>query len=121
MLGTVRSAVSKKGNVHRRIDRKGFFVANEVQVIPAQDTATLTGLIELFRNVLEDNEQEYLDFDKLTAQTELRDLPLDSLATVELMYGIEEHFHVHIPEYKAFEFQTFGDVIQCIQEELAAR
>ncbi|MBA3947458.1 MAG: hypothetical protein H0X37_23230 [Herpetosiphonaceae bacterium] len=96
-------------------------MANEVQVIPAQDTTILTDLIELFRNVLEENEQAYLDFDKITAQTELRDLPLDSLATVEMMYGIEEHFHVHIPEYKAFEFQTFGDVIQCIQEELAAR
>ena len=96
-------------------------MAHNSQTVVSVDPTILATLKDLFRNVLEENEQEYVDFDTITPQTQLRDLPLNSLAMVELMYGIEERFHLHIPEAKAFEFQTFGDVIQCIQEEQAAK
>ena len=83
------------------------------------DHAVLAQLKALLQRVIDEQERETLDIDNITAETDLLSLPLDSLATVELMHGIEETFNIYVREDAAFEFQTMGDVIRHIQEQRA--
>lgn len=46
-----------------------------------------------------------------SASTFEADLGLDSLAVVELILQIEEEFKVSVPDAKAHEFKTIGDVV----------
>jgi acyl carrier protein len=76
---------------------------------------TLPQLIDLLRRAIDEQDHSYVDFDSIHRGTELAALPLDSLATVELLYSIEETFNLTIPEQAAFHFRTVGDVLQFIQ------
>jgi acyl carrier protein len=48
------------------------------------------------------------------------DLGADSLAIVELVLAIEEHFKIDIPEKETERIQTVGDVIAYIQARQVA-
>lgn len=48
------------------------------------------------------------------------DLGADSLAIVELVLAIEEHFKIDIPEKETERIQTVGDVITYIQARQVA-
>ena len=50
----------------------------------------------------------------------IEDLGADSLAIVELVMAIEEHFKIDIPEKETERIQTVGDVIAYIQARQAA-
>ena len=68
-----------------------------------------------------DEDRDMVDINTITAETHLLSLPLDSLATMELMTGIEDTFKVYIPEEQGFAFKTVGDVIAYVREKLAAK
>jgi acyl carrier protein len=74
----------------------------------------LARLRQIVWNVIDERDRESVDIDSISAETELANLPLDSLATIELMYAIEETFNVSLTEEEAFELQTVGQVIQHI-------
>lgn len=60
-----------------------------------------------------------VDADKVAMDADFRnDLGADSLDTYELIYAIEEHLGVHIPDEKANEFNTVGDAYNFIKSEL---
>ncbi len=85
------------------------------------ETALLERLKQLVHRAIDEKDQQLVDMDRVTAETELASLPLDSLATVELLYEIEQTFDIVVPEEKSFDFQTVGDVITYIQEQLASK
>lgn len=74
-------------------------------------------LLEKMRNLV----VEKLDIDpaKVTMDATFRnDLAVDSLDLYELVYAIEEEFGVSIPDEKANEFETVGDVYEFIKSEM---
>jgi len=75
----------------------------------------------LVGKVVAEEDRAMVDIDTITCETHLLSLPLDSLATMELMTAIEDTFKVYVPESKAFEFITVGDVITYVQDKLAAK
>ena len=81
----------------------------------------LAQLRTLVETVVAEEDKDMLDVASITGETHLLSLPLDSLATMELMTGIEDTFKVYIPEDKAFQFVTVNDVIAYVQEKLAAK
>lgn len=83
------------------------------------DLALLADLKELVRGVLDEHEQAAVDWEAVTAATSLGSLPLDSLATIELLYSVESRWNIVINEDEAFEFQTVGDVLESIKHKLA--
>lgn len=85
------------------------------------DDALLERLKELVRQAIEPRHQSSLNFAEVNAATPLLSLPMDSLALMELMAGIEETFEVYIPEEQAFAFLTVGDVITYIQTKTLAK
>ena len=72
-------------------------------------------------------EQAMVDADDITAETKLEDLGLDSLALVEVVFGIEETFDVSVP-YNAndpnesdFKLTTVGEVVTGVEHLIAEK
>jgi len=60
-----------------------------------------------------------VDPDKIVMGASFRkDLGADSLDTYELVYAIEEELGVTIPDDKANEFETVGDAVKFLTEQL---
>ena len=61
------------------------------------------------------------DVSKVRPQDDLRkDLSLDSLAMIELLFKIEEAFDLEIPNEDLFQIATVGDVIGYVERRLGA-
>jgi len=56
--------------------------------------------------------------DKLTPETPLADAGIDSLDALTILFAIEEHFHVSIPDDKARAIKTFGDMVDVVESLL---
>ena len=72
-------------------------------------------------------EQAMVDVSEITPETLLDDLGLDSLALVEVVFGIEETFDVSVP-YNAndptesdFKLTTVGEVITGVEQLIAEK
>jgi len=60
--------------------------------------------------------------DKIKPETNLKDdLNLDSLDMIEVVYEVEDHFDVQIPEDSIKDIQTFQQVIDGLSKALAAK
>ena len=61
------------------------------------------------------------DVSKIQLQSDLRkDLGLDSLAMIELLFKIEETFDLEIPNDDLSQITTVGDVINYVEQRLGA-
>ena len=56
----------------------------------------------------------------LKPETELGAAGIDSLDSLTILFAIEEHFHVSIPDTAARAIKTFGDMIDAVAAELKA-
>lgn len=56
--------------------------------------------------------------ERLVPEALLDDLGIDSLATVELLWNVEQAFHVKLPS-DAAGLDTLGDVARCVDALLA--
>ena len=62
------------------------------------------------------------DVSKIQLQSDLRkDLGLDSLAMIELLFKIEEHFDLEIPNEDLSRVTTVADVTAYVEEKLGAK
>jgi acyl carrier protein len=61
-------------------------------------------------------EKPDLSGDKLTPDTALADAGIDSLDSLTILFAIEEHFKISIPDDKARAMKTFGDMVSAVQE-----
>jgi len=52
----------------------------------------------------------------LTPETPLADAGIDSLDSLTILFAIEEEFHISIPDGRAREIRTFGDLVDIIQD-----
>jgi len=60
--------------------------------------------------------------DKLQPGTVLKDdLNLDSLDMIEVVYEVEDHFDVQIPEESIKEIRTFQQVVDGLHQAIAAK
>ncbi len=58
--------------------------------------------------------------DKLSPQTLLADAGIDSLDALTILFAIEEHFKISIPDQRARAIRTFGDMIDAVEALVAA-
>ncbi len=59
---------------------------------------------------------------RISSETRLEELGLDSLAAVELLFAIEERFGVRVPNQRAPEFQSvraIAEGVRALQRESA--
>ncbi|MHC4450925.1 MAG: acyl carrier protein [Planctomycetota bacterium] len=60
--------------------------------------------------------------DKLKPETVLKDdLSLDSLDMIEVVYEVEDHFDVQIPEDSIKEIRTFQQVVDGLHQAMTAK
>ena len=75
-----------------------------------------TTVREIFQKTLK------IDPEKISPDTVLKDdLNLDSLDMIEVVYEVEDHFDVQIPEESIKEIRTFQQVVNGLAEALAAK
>lgn len=60
------------------------------------------------------NEKDVPD-DKLRPETLLEDAGIDSLDSLQILFGIEEQFGISIPDDRARAMRTFGDMLDTIE------
>ncbi|HEX8254116.1 MAG TPA: phosphopantetheine-binding protein [Thermoanaerobaculia bacterium] len=58
--------------------------------------------------------------DLLKPETPLADAGIDSLDALTILFAVEEHFHISIPDDRARTMKTFGDMIDIVAD-LAGR
>ena len=58
--------------------------------------------------------------DTLTPETSLEEIEIDSLGLIELIFVVEDEFHIKAPDARR-EFATLGEVATFIDELIAAR
>jgi acyl carrier protein len=66
-------------------------------------------LIEIVRGEKEIPEE------KLEPETPLAEAGIDSLDSLTILFAIEEHFHISIPDEQARQIRTFGDMIDVVE------
>jgi acyl carrier protein len=69
-------------------------------------------LIEIVRK------EKDLPVDKLQPDTELAEAGIDSLDSLTILFAIEEHFKISIPDTAARGMKTFGDMVDAVAAEL---
>jgi len=57
--------------------------------------------------------------EKLRPETPLAEAGIDSLDALTILFGIEEEFHISIPDDRARAMTTFGDMIDAVESQLA--
>ncbi len=82
--------------------------------------AILEHLRSLIMQVVAETDRDTLNPAAITSSTHLLSLPLDSLATMELMAGIEARFSIFISDQQALNFVTLSEIIQYVQTRAAA-
>ena len=71
---------------------------------------------EIFQKTLK------IEPENIKPETNLKDdLNLDSLDMIEVVYEVEDHFDVQIPEESIKEIRTFQQVVDGLGEALAAK
>lgn len=71
-------------------------------------------LIEIVRK------EKEIPEDVLKPETPLAEAGIDSLDALTILFGIEEEFHISIPDDRARSMTTFGDIIDAVEAQLAA-
>ncbi len=62
--------------------------------------------------------EKEISLDKLTPETPLADAGIDSLDALSILFAIEEHFKITIPDERARAMKTFGDMVDAVVGEL---
>lgn len=66
--------------------------------------------------------QAKIDIATITPESTLKDLGVASLDAIEVVFDLEEHFDIQLPNEDAdFENGTIGDLIKAIERQLAAK
>ncbi len=64
-------------------------------------------------------EKSAVERSKLSLDAKLKDLEIESLDVVEIVFAVEEKFDIHVP-YNAndqeLEFDTVGDVVNAVEK-----
>jgi len=70
--------------------------------------------LQLLTRYTDEPSRQSIDMDSA-----LDELELDSLAMFEIVYELEESFAVELDELALAELKTVGDLVECIERQLA--
>ncbi len=60
-------------------------------------------------------ERKKMSADRITIETSFRDLDVDSLEALSLIYDFEDAFNVEIPNEEAVKIQNVRDVVESLE------
>jgi acyl carrier protein len=61
-----------------------------------------------------------VDPDRLSPAARLEDIGIDSIGVAELLFNIEDEFHLQLPDVP-LDLATFGDVVRYVDGQIAAQ
>jgi len=63
-------------------------------------------------------QEKEIPADQLTPEAELAAAGIDSLDSLTILFAIEEHFHISVPDTAVRSMKTFGDMVNAVAAEL---
>jgi acyl carrier protein len=63
-------------------------------------------------------QEKNIPADLLQGDTELAAAGIDSLDSLTILFAIEEHFRISIPDTAARGMKTFGDMVDAVADQL---
>lgn len=64
--------------------------------------------------------EKNISTDTISPLTMLADAGVDSLDALTILFAIEEHFKISIPDDRARSIKTFGDMVDVVESLVAA-
>ena len=61
-----------------------------------------------------------VDPDRLAPDARLEDIGIDSIGVAELLFSVEDEFHLKLPDVP-LDLATFGDVVRYVDQQIAAQ
>ncbi len=61
-----------------------------------------------------------VDPERLSPDARLEDIGIDSIGVAELLFNVEDEFHLKLPDVP-LDLATFGDVVRYVDEQVAAQ
>ena len=61
-----------------------------------------------------------VDPERLSPDARLEDFGVDSIGVAELLFNIEDEFHLELPDVP-LDLATFGDVVRYVDEQIATQ
>jgi acyl carrier protein len=58
--------------------------------------------------------------DRLSPDARLEEIGIDSIGVAELLFNIEDEFHLKLPDVP-LDLATFGDVVRYVDEQIVAQ
>ena len=65
-------------------------------------------------------EKSTISESEFSPQASLADAGIDSLDALTILFAIEEHFKISIPDDRARSMKTFGDMVDAVEALVAA-
>lgn len=81
----------------------------------------LAGVRTAIAETLQGADRDRVDVSAINPGTPMLSLPIDSLALMQIITGVEDRFRVFIPEDKAYEFTTIGEMVDFVHERATAK
>jgi acyl carrier protein len=106
------SSRTPEGEPHRCAICGGLVVTEPSQPLGDSVCPRCGALLFRFHETFTD--QLGIDRERVTAETDLKQLGADSLDVVELVMELEEQFDINIPDDEAEKIQTVADAIRAI-------
>lgn len=88
-----------------------------MNVEPLSEEAVVVRLRAIVRSVLDMEKRYDVDASAITGDTPLLSLPIDSLALMYVMNGVEESFGVELPDEQIVAFTSVRSLVDYVLEQ----
>lgn len=75
-------------------------------------------ILERLKGVMEEAATEPIDWSKVEASTSLEGLGFDSLAILDVLYGVEQEFEIEVDAEEVTDLETLGELLTALEERI---
>jgi len=75
-------------------------------------------ILERLKGVMEEAATEPIDWSKAEESTTLEGLGFDSLAILDVLYGVEQEFEIEVDAEEVAGLETLGELLSALEERI---
>lgn len=75
-------------------------------------------ILERLKGVMEEAATEPIDWAEVEDSTPLESLGFDSLAILDVLYGVEQEFEIEIDAEEVADLETLGELVAALEERI---
>ncbi|MEZ5333527.1 MAG: phosphopantetheine-binding protein [Thermoanaerobaculia bacterium] len=75
-------------------------------------------ILERMKGVMEEAATEPIDWSKVDESSSLEGLGFDSLAILDVLYGVEQEFELEVDAEEVTDVETLGELLTALEERI---